>query len=76
MLENMCSFATEHRIYAHRGRKDAKVDNVDLPRPPNEYTDAEWAEYVDATCQDYEAISYTGRNGKGSGGRHRGGTNG
>ena len=40
-----------------------EVDNVDKPRP-NEYTDAEWTEYVDAMLQDYYDISYMGKNGE------------
>ena len=76
MAENISNFATEYRIYEHRGRKDMEVDNVDLPSPPREYTDAEWAEYVDAMWQDYEDISYMGKNGKGKGGKSSKGSKG
>ena len=68
MVENICSFAKAHRIYEHRGKNDMEVDNVDLPKP-NEYTAAEWCEYVDAMWQDYEYTSYMGKNGKGKCGK-------
>ena len=61
MVENICSFATEHRIHERRGKKDMEMDNVDLPRP-NEYTDAGWAECVNALWQNYDDISYMGKN--------------
>ena len=61
MCDNVSQFATEHRLYEHRGRKDMEVDHVlDTPKSSNKYSDAEWEEYVASCWLSCEEVDYMG----------------
>ena len=41
LLEKLCSFGTDHRIYEQRNNNYMEMDNTNLQRLLNEYVDAE-----------------------------------
>ena len=71
MCDNVSQFATEHRLYEHRGRKDMEVDHVfDTPKSSNKYSDAEWEEYVASCWLSCEELDYMGPGKGGKGGKN------
>ena len=68
MAENIKGFANETRVTQSRGVMDMEVDHVCPETPANEWTDAEWYDYIVSDAV-YAEIGYIGHGKKGNGGK-------